>query len=471
MLTPWPALFTVLAIGLLLLLIIRYQMQPFIALLIAGLVLGLASGLPPVETLRVMGVGIGKLLEGVLIILALGAILGRMLEASGAAEVIAQTLVNRFGEKRAPFALLLAAFLVGIPVLFNVGFLVLIPIVYRLQMKTGRSLIVFLVPMAMGLSVTHSLVPPHPGIIGAVQKIGEADPSRVMVETILFGSMLAMVLAVVAWSVSLFWTTHIETPKQFANLEQREPHTLPAFAVAVLIVVLPLVLSLLGFGLRLLRDLGHVPDWMSKPWSDQPAPPWFAIAENTLFAWLEFAGNPAMALFIATGLAFWLLGGRQGMDAKKLAQVADKGLNDVGSMAYLFGAAGGFSEVIKATGADRVIAQFVQGLPISPLASAYLAAVLVRMALGSATAAILTVSSLVAGIALTMPGYETLLVLAVAVGVTIGTQPADTGFWMLKEYGNFSIRQVLFNFNSIRVVMSLTGISILLFVDWWLRGP
>jgi gluconate transporter len=471
MISAWPAIYTVLFIGILLVLVIRYQVQAFIALLLASLGLGLASGMNPTATIEAMGRGVGDLLAGVMIILALGAILGRMLEASGAAEVIAESLVSAFGEKRASFAMLLASFLVGIPVLFNVGFLLLVPIVYRLQRQTGSTLIAFLVPMSLGLGVTHSLVPPHPGIVGAVGQIApQGEQGRVMVETILFGTPLALVMALVGWWATCWWVREemVTVPEQFADAAVASSPRRPSFALSLLIVVMPLLLSLMGFGMKLLNELKLVPRWMSQPWTEAPAPRVFAIAGNTLLDWLVFLGNPTMALFVSTGLAFWLLGGRLGFDRKQLAKIADKGLNDVGPMVYLFGAAGGFSAVIKGTGADGVIADVVQRLPISPIATGFFVAVLVRIALGSATAAVLTASPLMAKVAASMPGQETLLVLSVAVGVTFGTQPADSGFWMVKEYGNLSFKGVLLHFNGIRVFMALVGIAILLLAEWLL---
>jgi H+/gluconate symporter-like permease len=187
-------------------------------------------------------------------------------------------------------------------------------------------------------------------------------------------------------------------------------------------------------------------------------------------AWLQFLGHPTMALLVPTGLAFWLLGLRRGMTPDKLARVAGDALTDVGGILFLFGAAGGFKEVIQATGAGDYIASLVLQLDVPKVLVFYLVAVLMRVALGSATAAILTASAVLAATARGLPGQETLLVLAVANGVTIGTQPADSGFWMIKEYCNLSVRDVLLRFNGCRVFMSLVGLAILLAYEVWLAG-
>ncbi|MCI0378372.1 MAG: GntP family permease, partial [Gemmataceae bacterium] len=278
----WPALCTLLALVLLLVLIIRFQMHAFASLLAVSLGLGLAAGLSPERTVDAISKGVGDILRDVAILLALGAMLGRMLEVSGAAEVIAQTLVNTFGLRNAPLAILLTGFLVGIPVLFNVGFLLLMPIMWRLQRQTGQSLLYFMLPLAFSLGMTHSLVPPHPGIVGAVSNMLEGrDPQTVnqtMIETILFGSLMCLPLILLGWyGPGLWWARrqHVTAPEGLSVGQDSVPvpnspqaQNPPSFFLAVLIVTLPLVLSLAGFGAKLFQDLGLLPEWMASPLFD-----------------------------------------------------------------------------------------------------------------------------------------------------------------------------------------------------------
>lgn len=470
--TAWPALCILLALGLLLWLIIRREWHAFLALTLSSLALGLAAGLPPPRVVDAFGKGVGDILRDVAVLLALGAMLGRMLETSGAALVIAQTLVDKFGIRRAPLAILLAGFLIGIPVLFNVGFLLLIPIIWRLQRQTGLSLLYFLLPLIISLGLTHSLVPPHPGIIGAVNNLGGPDTSATMVQTILFGSLLALPLALVGWfGPGLFWARRhfVTVPEQLAAPVQDETSEAiapPPFALCVLIVSLPLWLSLIGFGAKLLADLGDMPGWLrDAPFAQEEVPTPFLWLNHAPLTWLEFLSRPTMALLIPTLLSFWFLGRRRGMTARQLSTLAESALRDVGAMVFLFGAAGGFKEMIQATGAGRVIADALAYIPVSSLAKAFCVAVVMRIALGSATASILTASALLVDLTPEFAGRETLLVLSVAIGVTFMTQPADTGFWMVKEYGNLSVRDVLFRFNGCRIVMALAGLGILLAVE------
>src|SRR4029077_7730970 len=190
---------TLCALVLLLVFIIRYKLNAFVALLVVSLALGLAAGLSPDQVLAAIGKGVGDILREVALILALGAMLGRMLEVSGAAEVIARTLISAWGIRHAPMAILAAGYLIGIPVLFNVGFLLLMPIMWRLQKQTGQSLLYYMLPLAFSLGVTHSLVPTHPGIAGAVGALGGPDPGKTMLETIVFGSLMSIPVVLIGW--------------------------------------------------------------------------------------------------------------------------------------------------------------------------------------------------------------------------------------------------------------------------------
>jgi gluconate transporter len=468
-----PALCTLVALALLLVLIIRYQLNAFVALLVVSLALGLGAGLAPDEVLAAIGKGLGDIMRGVAVILALGAMLGRMLDASGAAEVMARTLIRAFGPRQASLAILVTAYLIGIPVLFGVGFLLLIPIVWRLQRETGQSLLWFVLPLCFSLGTTHSLVPPHPGIVGAVNVMVPEDTGRIMIQTILFGTLMGIPVTLVGWlGPGRWWARrqfvtvpeHLAGPSAPAAAESSEAGRVPqpGFGLCVFIVTLPLLLSLVGFSAKLAENA--LPAWMKEPlveWSLVSG--WPSMYIYAPLAWFKFLGHPTLALLVPTGLAFYLLGVRQGMSRAQLARIAGTALGDVGGILFLFGAAGGFMQVIAATGAGDTIAAAFRGLPLSAVLVCYGVAMLMRMALGSATAAILIAAGLLREFV--VPGQETLLILAVANGATFMTQPADSGFWMVKEYCNLSVRDVFFRFNACRITMSLTGLGLLLLYE------
>lgn len=467
-----PGLLALTALAALLLLIIRYQMHAFAALLVVSLGLGLAAGQPPEKVVDAIQKGVGDILRDVALLLALGAMLGRILEVAGAAELIARRLLAAFGQGNASLAILLTAFLIGIPILFNVGFLLLIPIVWRLQRQTGRSLLYYLLPLSFGLGITHSLVPPHPGVVGAVKALAGTAPGaaeRVMVETIFFGTLLSLPLSLLGWFGPGRWWAgrHMVTaPEQMSVAAPAKTDDAPpaqSFALALAIVLAPLVLSVLGFGARLLQERQQLPAALTQPLlPPEDLPALARILGHTPLDWLQFFGKPVVALALPTALAFWCYALRPSSRRKRVAKLVDDALRDVGGMVFLFGAAGGFKQVIEDTGAGRALAEQLLRLPLSPVASAFLVTSLVRAALGSATAAILTAAALLTGLAAQLPGQETLLVLAVACGATFMTQPADSGFWMVKEYGNLSTGDVMVRYNLCRIVMALGGVAILL---------
>jgi GntP family gluconate:H+ symporter len=472
----WPGLCAASSLVALLVLVIRFKVHAFLALLVVSMGLGLVAGLAPALVVDAISKGIGDILREVLLLLALGALLGRMLETSGAAELIARRIIDGCGTRNTSFAILIAAFIIGIPILFNVGFLVLIPIVYRLQRETKQSLLYFLLPLAFSLGVTHSLVPPHPGIVGAVTTIaGEVQSKRVMVETIIFGILLSMPMVLVGWfGLGRLWAQRqFVTPPESvaAPLTNQEPAVAKSFTLALMIILAPLVLSLAGFGADLLERNQRLPERMTYTLMEvRDLPAYLRWLNHSTLDWLRFLSRPTIALLVPTTLALGVYGIGRGWSHARLAKMTNEALSDVGGMVFLFGAAGGFKEVIQATGVGEYLKVQMAHLPLSPVAVGFCVAAIVRIALGSATAAIATASALVASLAQNMPGQETLLVLAVACGVTVATQPADSGFWMLKEYGNLSEADVILRINACRTSMAVTGLLILLIVEWSLRG-
>jgi H+/gluconate symporter-like permease len=303
-----------------------------------------------------------------------------------------------------------------------------------------------------------------------------SDTGGIMVQTIVFGTLMGIPVTLAGWlGPGRWWARRqfVEVPQHLAGTPQEPPPDPPAagnqglepkpsFPLSVVIVTMPLFLSLVGFGAQLVGDA--LPAWTKEPLAEwAPVSGWPALHVHSLLDWLKFLGDPTMALLVPTGLAFFLLGMRRGMSGDKLTKIAGDALQDVGGILFLFGAAGGFMQVIQATGAGDFIAQQFRSLPLTPVLVCYLVAMLMRIALGSATASILIAAGLLKQFV--EPGQETLLILAVANGVTFMTQPADSGFWMVKEYCNLSVRDVMFRFNSCRITMSLTGLGLLLLYE------
>jgi gluconate transporter len=471
----WPIIAAALGLAVLLLLILRWHWHAFPALLAVSIGLGLAAGMTPEAVVRSFSKGLGEMLAGVALLLALGAMLGRLLDRSGAAGVIAGRLLGAVGTAHAPLGVLIASYVLGIGLLFNVGFLLLMPILYRLQQQTRASLLSYLLPMVFGLSLTHSLVPPHPGIVATVQVFGGEQANRVMIESILGGTLLGIPMALVGWyGPGRYWARRqmVEPPAE--HLAAAKPATAAeantlGLGMALTLVILPLALCFLGFGAGLLRDLDRLPAWLTRTYFQKgELPASLSIVTHRPLDWFLFVGNPAVALAITLVVGLVTLGHRLGWRGVRANQIAADGLQDVGSMVFLFGAAGGFKQVIQDSGAGEALASLFSTLPITPVMLAFAAGVVMRAALGSATAAHATTSALLAALALRTPDRASLLVMAVSVGVTFLTQPADSGFWLIKEYGNLSAKDVMVRFNSCRMVMALTGLAILLACErWW----
>ncbi len=475
----WPVLVTAASLGLLLLLILRWHWHAFVALLFVSIALGLASGMAPEAVVRALTKGVGEMLAGVALLLALGAILGRVLDRSGAALVVAGSLVDALGMARAPLGVLLASYLLGISVFFNVGFLLLIPVIYRLQERTEQSLLYYLLPMSFGLSLTHSLVPPHPGIVATVQAFGGNQAGQVMIESILGGTLLGLSMALVGWfGPGRFWARRqiVLPPPQLASsapIQGPNEQTIaarPGLILSLAIILLPLALCVLGFGARLLLDLHRLPSYLTGAWFDGSALPNFAgLLKHRPVDWILFAGDPTIALLLSVAVGMVPFGRRLGWGRHDFNKLVSDGLNDVGSMIFLFGAAGGFKQVIQDSGAGLATANLFASLPLSPVMVAFVTAVAVRAALGSATAAHATTSALLAELVVRSGCRASLLVMAVSAGVTCLTQPADSGFWLVKEYGNLSVRDVLVRYNVCRAIMAVVGLAVLMCCErWWL---
>jgi GntP family gluconate:H+ symporter len=295
-----------------------------------------------------------------------------------------------------------------------------------------------------------------------------------MVETIIFGIALSLPLALFGWfGPGRFWAQRqfVKAPENLTvSGDKAEPPVARSLTLALTIILAPLVLSIAGFGAKLLQDIDRLPEWLTYTFfAAHDLPRSLRSLNHSWYDWLQFFGKPTVALFVPTALAFGFYGLGRGWSHARLAKLTNEALLDVGGMAFLFGAAGGFKEVIEATGVGDYIKNQAERLPFSLVAIAFCVAALMRIALGSATASIVAASALLSRFAAGMPGLETLLVLAVACGVTVGTQPADSGFWMVKEYGNLTPREVMLNFNLCRFLMSLAGLAILLFAEACLR--
>jgi gluconate transporter len=360
---------TVATLALLLVLILVVKLHAFVALLIAAMAMGLASGMPPDKVLKSIQTGFGDALGFIAVVVGLGAMIGRFLEYSGGGRALADWLLKKFGIEHAAWAILVAAFLVGLPIFFEVGFIILVPLVWNLARETKRSLLFYGLPMAAALTMTHSLVPPHPAPAAATQLLGGDLGS-----TILYGAAISLPMALAGGMLYGTWIArriYIPVP-EIAKTMMREAETesAPPIPMVILLLLLPVMLTL-GATLASLRDV-----------------PFKSVA--------VFVGHPYTALTVATLVAIYFFGIRHGLSREKANTMATEALLPVGTLICIMDGGGALKQIIVDSGVGDYAGKLLMTSAISPLLVVWLIAAVLRMAQGSATVAIITAAGIAA---------------------------------------------------------------------------
>ncbi len=436
-------LYALLAVITLIVLIARFKLHPFVALVSVSLAMGLASGMTPGVAVKSFQDGVGNVLGFIAIVVALGTMLGKMMAESGAATRIAITLIDLFGERRVHWAIMFVAFIVGIPVFFQVGFVLLIPLVFTIARRTGMSLIKIGIPLVAGLSVVHGMLPPHPAAMLAVTAY-HADVGR----TILYGLIVGIPTASLAGPVFASWIAprialSPDNPMA-AQLEGNAGQEMPGFWISVFTVVIPIILMLLASGADVTLD---------------PASPVVTV--------LHFIGNPIVALLLALLFSFWSLGRARHFTRNELLHFCNDCLGPTATILLVIGAGGGFNQVLVQSGVGRAIAGMAAGSHVSLLVLAWIVAALIRVATGSATVAIITAAGIVAPIAASMPGTNAeLLVLSTGAGALVLSHVNDSGFWLIKEFFNMTVAQTLKTWTVAETIIGVAGLGFTLLLSF-----
>lgn len=431
------------AIVALILMITRLRLHPFIALIVASGFLGVIAGMPLADIVGSFQSGFGDVMGFVGIVLGLGTMLGRLMAESGGADRIAQTLIDAFGKSRVHWAMTLAAFLVGIPLFFEIGFVLLIPLVFIVARRSGMSLFKIGMPMLASLSVMHGLVPPHPGPMLAIDAFG-ADIGK----TIFLGLIVGVPCMILAGPLfGSFVARYVVPAPSDALLSQlaSEPsaRSLPGFGVTLFTVLLPVLLMLL-------KTLGDL----------------LLPHDAALLRLIDFSGNPIAALLAALLLALYTFGLARGFSREKLLKILDQSLAPTAAIVLIIGAGGGFKQMLVNSGVGDAIGQIAVQAQISPLLLAWFVAGLIRVATGSATVATITGAGIVAPLAAMMPGVSReLLVLATGAGSLIFSHVNDAGFWMVKEYFNMSVGQTFKTWSAMETIISVTALAIIMLLS------
>lgn len=495
---------TCLGIILLLVLVIRFNVHAFLALMLASIAVGLGAGMPVLDIFASIQEGMGSVLGFVAVIVGLGAIFGQLMEASGGAEVMARRLLRWFGEKKAPWALTLTGFIISIPIFLDIGFIMLVTIVYALARRTGKSTLYYAIPLLAGLGVTHTFVPPTPGPV-AVAEILNVPLGWV----IFFGVIVGIPCAILAGPVfGKFISSRImayppekedladigshagsssdsdtgsssnadvragsgpgETAGPAVEAEGYSTETeglpagaggrlakLPSFTVVVGLILLPLVLIMFSTLFDILAKSGAID-------ADQ----WWVKC-------FQFAGHPFCALLIATLGAAYFFGSKMGYSSREVLELANKSLAPAGLIILVTGAGGMFKEVLIDSGVGTALAETMTSMNIPVIVLAYLLALIVRVTQGSATVAMITAAGMVAPVLdiMGIPDMQkALVVIAIAAGATTLSHVNDSGFWLVNRYLYITEKQTLRSWSVMETIISVSGFLLTLLCSALITG-
>lgn len=432
---------SLLVLGLSILLIVvligRLRIHPFLALLAASLVVGVGSGMQPTAIVAAFEKGMGSTLGFLAGIIGLGSVLGKLLEESGGAKRIATTLLDLCGERNAPWAMMLVGFIAGIPVFFEVGFVLLIPLIYVVARQTRISMLCLGVPLATSLMVVHCMLPPHPAATAITGMLG-ADIGKVIV----YGLLVGIPTAIIAGPLWVRFTcSRIASAQQLQFLEARgeavaAPEQLPSFATALSVVLLPLVL-MVGKTFIVAR----------------------LAQDSKAHEWVTFIGNPLVAIALSVCWAYWALGLRRGLDNRQLLALTNRCFPPLAGILLIIGAGGAFNDMLVGSGIGKVLADLLGQTSLSPIILAWLVAGLMHFAVGSATVAMISAAGMVLPLLAQHPEYDrALIVVAIGAGAIGWTHVTDSAFWIVKEYLGLSLAEAIRKFTCATVLASVVAL-------------
>jgi len=406
------------------------KVSPFLSLLIVAIISGLLLGMEPMQLIKSIEKGVGNTLGGLALIICLGAILGKLLEVGGAAEKIAVTLINGFGEKNIQWAVLLTGFLIGIPLYYNAGFVILVPLVFSIAFKAKLPILYVAIPMAASLSTTHCFLPPHPSPVFLVNAF-KAD----MGKTLIYGLMITIPVVIIAGPVLGRLLKKMEVNvSSFFTSEENPDRKLPAALPSFLIGLLPVILITAA-----------------------------VIAQNFLTGSvlkeiILFTGDPTIALLLSVFMAIWYFSLRAGHTMEQATKWLNEAIAGIAVIVLIITAGGVFKQVLQDSGTDKYIASFSGKWQMPPLIFAWVITALLRVAIGSATVAGITAAGVVTPLVASGAVSPELMVLAVGTGSVFGSHVNDSGFWMFKEFFNLSLKQTFMSWTLMETTISVIGL-------------
>ncbi|KIN51562.1 gluconate permease GntP [Bacillus subtilis] len=444
-----PLIIVALGILALLFLIMGLKLNTFISLLVVSFGVALALGMPFDKVVSSIEAGIGGTLGHIALIFGLGAMLGKLIADSGGAQRIAMTLVNKFGEKNIQWAVVIASFIIGIALFFEVGLVLLIPIVFAISRELKISILFLGIPMVAALSVTHGFLPPHPGPTAIAGEYGAN-----IGEVLLYGFIVAVPTVLIAGLLFTKFAKKI-VPASFAkngniaslgtqktfNLEET-----PGFGISVFTAMLPIIIMSVATIIDLLQET-------------------IGFEDNGVLAFIRLIGNASTAMIISLLVAVYTMGIKRNIPVKTVMDSCSTAISQIGMMLLIIGGGGAFKQVLINGGVGDYVADLFKGTALSPIILAWLIAAILRISLGSATVAALSTTGLVIPLLGHSDVNLALVVLATGAGSVIASHVNDAGFWMFKEYFGLSMKETFATWTLLETIISVAGLGFILLLS------
>ncbi len=441
----------IVAVGILalLVLIMGFKLNTFISLIIVSFGVALSLGMPLGEVVKTIEAGLGGTLGHLALIFGLGAMLGKLIADSGGAQRIAMTLVRKFGEKNIQWAVVAASFIIGIALFFEVGLVLLIPIVFAISKQLKVSILYLGIPMAAALSVTHGFLPPHPGPTVIAGEYGAN-----IGEVLLYGFIIAIPTVIIAGPLFTKLAKKL-VPESFtktgniASLGEQKIFKLedtPSFGISVFTAMLPVILMSIATVITLLQKT-------------------IGFEDNLVLEIIRFIGDASTAMLISLLVAVYTMGLARKIPIKTVMESCTTAITHIGMMLLIIGGGGAFKQVLINGGVGDYVAELFNGTSLSPILLAWIIAAILRISLGSATVAALTT----AGLVIPMLGQSdvnlALVVLATGAGSLIASHVNDAGFWMFKEYFGLSMKETFLTWTLLESIISVAGLGFILLLS------
>lgn len=445
----WPLLSVAIAIIVLLILIMKLQLNTFVALVITAMVTGILLGMPFDKIVATIETGMGGTLGHIALIFGLGAMLGKLLADGGGATQIADTLIAKLGKKYVQWAMVIASFIIGIALFFEVGLVLLIPLVFTIAKRMNVSQLKIGMPMVTALSVTHGFLPPHPGPVVIAKELGAN-----IGEVLLYGFIVAIPVTIIAGPVFAKIAPRL-TPTAFQRegdisslgaTKSFKDEELPSFGLSTFTALLPVLLMLFATLWQLIS--GHE-----------------GKAHNTLESMIYFIGSAGTAMLIAVVFAVFSMGIRRGIPTKQVMNTLTQAIYPIGMMLLIIGAGGAFKQVLIDGGVGGAIEKIFTDVNISPILLSWLVAAILRLALGSATVAAISTTGIVLPLLQTADVNLALVALAIGAGSIFCSHVNDAGFWMFKEYFGLTVKETFLTWSLIETIISVSGLVFVLFIS------